>query len=56
MKGGGGALTRSGLDDNWDDERDQFTVEPLLPLAPKQSLQRDVMAVRQPREAGPKQP
>jgi hypothetical protein len=37
MRGGGGALTRSGLDDSyyWDDERGQFTIKPLLPLAPK---------------------
>src|SRR5450759_886233 len=37
MRGGGGALTRSGLDDSyyWDAERCQFTVEPLLPLVPK---------------------
>jgi hypothetical protein len=37
MRGGGGALTRSGLDDGyyWDAKRRQFTVEPLLPLAPK---------------------
>jgi|SRR5450759_3725634 len=36
MRGGGGALTRSGLDDSyyWDAERWQFTIEPLLPLAP----------------------
>ena len=52
MRGGGGALTRSGLDDGyyWDDERGQFTVEPLLPLAPKWSPQRDAMVVRQPQE------
>jgi hypothetical protein len=39
MRGGGGALTRSGLDDSyyWDAERGQFTVEPLLPLAPKRA-------------------
>lgn len=45
MRGGGGALTRSGLDDGyyWDDERCQFTVEPLLPLAPKRRLRRTPM-------------
>jgi len=55
MRGGGGALTRSGLDDGyyWDAERGQFTVEPLLPLVPKRTLRWDAMVVRQPRADAP---
>jgi hypothetical protein len=52
MRGGRGALTRSGLDDGyyWDAERCQFTVEPLLPLAPRRTLRQNAMVVRQHQE------